>query len=683
MNDIAGYGSCLVTFSVTVQTLPSDYYIYNFATIDYKYYIDPSNPPVVVEGRTNTVSTKINLGSLTPTKSVNKAYATIDDLVTYTVSVANTGNTLAKNVNFRDVIPAGLTFVQGSVKINGTSYTGYNPYNSFTLGNIVSGDTVVVTFEAIVTSVPNPSLVTNTANLTFSYRIDPNGSDIPVQINSNTVTTQINLGSIALAKTVDKTYATMGDILTYTVVVTNNGTVRADNVIFTDSLQSDITFNAGSVKVNGTTHLDYDPTVGFNLGNINPLDNVTVVFTVTVIPLPTHASVINFAVGTFSYKIDPNGQYYNKSYQSNTVNTIIIQPSMTVSKVVDKVYATIQNVLNYSLLIKNTGNTTISQLFFSDVLSNGAAFKAGTLVIDGVSYPTYDPIAGFNMPNNIISGNTSLIQFQATVTSLPTPAYVENTSNINFSYRIDPSGSVTTKDVPSNSVTTNVVLGKITALKAVDKTIATIGDEITYTITLTNVGNVIDYSVVFQDTPSNGVTFKTGSVKVNGVSQPLSNPTTGFSLGDIGIGNVVTVQFVVTVVSVPATNTVINQAVIAFEYPVDPKQPYYTDTSYSNTVTTNIAYGSLNVTKAANKQYATRGEQITYTVTIQNVGNINATNVVFQDPTPHNTMFVIGSTTINGTAYPDYNPSAGFDLGTMIPGQIITVVYKVQIVDMC
>ncbi len=815
LNDIAGYGSCLVTFSVTVQTLPSDYYIYNFATIDYKYYIDPSNPPVVVEGRTNTVSTKINLGSLTPTKSVNKAYATIDDLVTYTVSVANTGNTLAKNVNFRDVIPAGLTFVQGSVTINGTSYTGYNPYNSFTLGNIVSGDTVVVTFEAIVTSVPNPSLVTNTANLTFSYRIDPNGSDIPVQINSNTVTTQINLGSIALTKTVDKTYATMGDILTYTVVVTNNGTVRADNVIFTDSLQSDITFNAGSVKVNGTTHLDYDPTVGFNLGNINPLDNVTVVFTVTVIPLPTHASVINYAVGTFSYKIDPNGQYYNKSYQSNTVNTIIIQPSMTVSKVVDKVYATIQNVLNYSLLIKNTGNTTISQLFFSDVLSNGAAFKAGTLVIDGVSYPTYDPIAGFNMPNNLIAGNTSLIQFQATVTSLPnppqvtnygasngvyyvdpqgpsypitatsntvttninvgslsntktvdkmyakvndtinytstitntgnvnatnlfftdilqsalmfvsgtvsingvvypalnpttgfelsdlapgqsvtvgfgtkitslpTPAYVENTSNINFSYRIDPSGSVTTKDVPSNSVTTNVVLGKITALKAVDKTIATIGDEITYTITLTNVGNVIDYSVVFQDTPSNGVTFKTGSVKVNGVSQPLSNPTTGFSLGDIGIGNVVTVQFVVTVVSVPATNTVINQAVIAFEYPVDPKQPYYTDTSYSNAVTTNIAYGSLNVTKAANKQYVTRGEQITYTVTIQNVGNINATNVVFQDPTPHNTMFVIGSTTINGTAYPDYNPSAGFDLGTMIPGQIITVVYKVQIVDMC
>lgn len=150
--------------------MPSDYYIYNFATIDYIYYIDPLNQPVVVEGRTNTVSTKINLGSLTPTKSVNKAYATIDDLVTYTVSVANTGNTLAKNVNFRDVIPSGLTFIQGSVTINGTSYTGYNPYNSFTLGNIISGDTVVVTFEAIVTSVRR-KIRTSRCNITSNSSI--------------------------------------------------------------------------------------------------------------------------------------------------------------------------------------------------------------------------------------------------------------------------------------------------------------------------------------------------------------------------------------------------------------------------------------------------------------------------------------------------------------------------------
>lgn len=407
------------------------------------------------------------------------------------------------------------------------------------------------------------------------------------------------------------------------------------------------------------------------------------VFTVTVIPLPTHASVINYAVGTLSYKIDPNGQYYTKSYQSNTVNTIIIQPSMTVSKVVDKVYATIQNVLNYSLLIKNTGNTTISQLFFSDVLSNGASFKAGTLVIDGVSYPTYDPIAGFNMPNNIISGNTSLIQFQATVTSLPNPPQVTNYGASNGVYYVDPQGPSYPITATSNTVTTNINVGSLSNTKTVDKMYAKVNDTINYTSTITNTGNVNATNLFFTDILQSALMFVSGTVSINGVVYPALNPTTGFELSDLAPGQSVTVGFGAKITSLPTPAYVENTSNINFSYRIDPSGSVTTKDVPSNSVTTNIAYGSLNVTKAANKQYATRGEQITYTVTIQNVGNINATNVVFQDPTPHNTMFVIGSTTINGTPYPDYNPSAGFDLGTMTPGQIITVVYKVQIVDMC
>lgn len=815
LDDIVRDGQTIVTFAVTVKTLPKDYNIYNYATEIYEYYVDPTNPPVVVEGKTNTVTTVINVGTLTATKSVSKAYATIDDILTYTISVVNTGNTTAKNVNFRDVIPTGLTFVSGSVTIDGISYSSYNPYGSFTLGNIQAGVTVIVKFNATVTSLPTPSLVSNTANIVFFYKIDPNDSDIPVQVNSNTVATQINLGSLTLTKSVDKAYSTMGYILTYTVVVTNNGNVTASGVVFTDNLQSDITFNTGSVKVNGTTKPEADISVGVNLGDIEPLNYDTIIFTATVIDSPTKDVILNYALSTFSYKIDPNGQDYSKSFQSNTVSTLIIKPSLSSTKVVNKAYATLQEILNYSILIKNGGNTTISSMYFSDFLSNGAIFNSGTVMIDGVSYPQYDPIIGFDLPNDLVSGNTSLVEFQSTITtlpappkvtnygasngvyyvepqgtshsitaqsntvttnvnvgslsniksvnknyakisdtisytstitntgnvnatslffndalqselqyiagtvtingvvypsldptagfklsdlapnqtitvafsakvnSLPTPAYVTNTSNVSFSYNIDPNGTSITKNVASNSVTTYVILGKLTAAKIVDKAIATVGDVLTYTVTLTNVGNVIDSTVNFQDIPSEGVTFKDGSVVVNGTSQPTYNPIIGFSLGDIGIGNVLTVQFQATVTSVPQTNVVTNQSVSTFKYTVDPKQQPYSDTTYSNTVTTNIAYGSLSVTKAVNKQYATIGEEITYTVTIVNIGNINATNVIFKDPIPRNTMFVIGSVTVNGISYSNYNPSAGFDLNTMTSGQIITVVYKVQVLKMC
>lgn len=815
LSDIVGYGSVIVKFAVVVQTLPEDYTIYNKATYDYSYYINPSNPKVISQGTSNTVTTLINVGSLSVTKAVSKAYATIEDVLTYTVTIINTGNTLAKNINFRDVIPQGLTFVEGSVTIDGTSYPSYNPYTSFSLSNLNAGSTVVVRFNASVTSLPAPSLISNTANITFAYKIDPNGQDITIQTNSNTVQTQINLGSLYLTKAVDKAYSTMGTIITYTVTVTNNGNVDASNVLFTDALQSDVTFNPGSVTVNGVSHPDYDPNVGFSLGNLAPLDSVTVVFKVTVIQSPSRSSVINYALGSFFYKVDPNGQDYSKSIQSNTVSTIIIIPSITATKVVNKAYATIQEILNYSILIKNTGNTTISEMEFADFLSNGGTFKTGTVVIDGISYPAFDPIAGFNMPSPLLSGNTSLVEFEVTVTqvpsppqitnysvsngvyyvdplgasypitatsntvttninigtltntktvdkmyarvndtinytstitntgnvtltnlyftdnlqgelgfvggtvsingvvypnydptigfslsnlgvaqtvtvrftakinSLPIPAYVTNISNVNFNYKIDPNGSTINKDQSSNLVTTNVVLGQLNSIKIVDKEIATLNDILTYTITLTNVGNVSDDNVFFQDIPSTGVTFNPGSVTVNGVTQGSYSPITGFSLGSIGIGNVVIVTFTVTVTSVPSSNKVTNNSITTFKYVVDPKEASYTGTSTSNTVTTNIAYGNLSVTKAVNKKYATIGEEITYTITIVNIGNINATNVVFKDPTPRNSIFVIGSVTINGVAYPSYNPSAGFDLNTMTPGQIITVVYKVQVIDLC
>lgn len=815
LSDIAGYGTTTISFAAMVNKTVVNYTVYNHATTTYSYYINPNNPIITTQSTSNTVTTMINVGSLTATKSVSKAYATIGDVLTYTVSIVNTGNVLASNVNFRDVIPAGLTFVSGSVIINGTSYLSYDPYASFSLGNIAAGATVIVSFNITVITLPNPSLVSNTANITFSYYVNPSGSVIVAQVNSNTVTTQINVGSITLTKTVDKAYATMGDVITYTAVIKNTGNVDATNVIFTDSLQSDITFNEGSVIVGGQSEPTYDPTVGFSLGTISTLNSVTVSFTVTVISSPTHSSVLNYGVGTFSYKIDPNGQYYNMSIQSNTVSTILIIPSLTSTKVVDKAYATIGDTLNYNIVVRNTGNTTISQLFFKDFLSNGAIFTAGTVIVDGVSYSTYDPTAGFNLPNNLVSGNTSLVQFQATVTtlpsppqvtnyaavngiyyvnpqgssypisttsntvttqinlgslsntksvdkmyakvndtvtytsvitntgnvnatniqfldtlqsaltfvsgtvsingvvypsldptvgfqlsdlasgqsvtvifsakinSLPVPAYVTNTSGVQFSYYVNPNGSQITRTKYGNTVTTNVVLGKINVTKIVDKPIATIGDMLTYTVTLTNVGNVIDNNVLFQDSPSTGAKFNTGSVIINGTNQSTYDPTAGFSLGDIGIGNVVTVVFTATVISVPPVNQVTNQAVIPFKYLVDPKQQPYSDTAYSNTVTTNIAYGNLNVTKSVDKQYATIGDKITYTVTIVNVGNINATNVVFIDPTPENTMFILGSVTINGTPYPDYNPSAGFNLNTMTTGQIVTVVYKVQVLNLC
>src|SRR5204863_765895 len=47
------------------------------------------------------------------------------------------------------------------------------------------------------------------------------------------------------------------------------------------------------------------------------------------------------------------------------------------------------------------------------------------------------------------------------------------------------------------------------------------------------------------------------------------------------------------------------------------------------------------------------GETLRYTITVRNVGNADAVNVVLRDAVPANTTYVAGSATLNGAAVAD------------------------------
>src|SRR5207248_9718665 len=60
------------------------------------------------------------------------------------------------------------------------------------------------------------------------------------------------------------------------------------------------------------------------------------------------------------------------------------------------------------------------------------------------------------------------------------------------------------------------------------------------------------------------------------------------------------------------------------------------------------------------------GETLRYTITVKNIGNADAMNVVLRDAVPVNTTYVAGSTTLNGVSVPD---SAG--LSALVNGMPI------------
>lgn len=253
--------------------------IENQSGIEYEYKIDPNGSALPGSENSNVTSTELVIGELSMVKSVDKNYATIGDILTYTTVITNSGTILATDIVFKDILPAGVTFVTGSVVVNGTPQPTYDPNTGFNIGTLSILGTRTITFQAEVTSLPSPNTVINQSTATFNYVVI---IVIPGSSSSNTVTTIINVNNLSVVKSANVDAVESGNTLTYTSVITNDGNINATDVIFTDLVPAELTFVSGSVTVDSVSQPTYDPNIGFNLGTITPGSTVTVTFETTV-----------------------------------------------------------------------------------------------------------------------------------------------------------------------------------------------------------------------------------------------------------------------------------------------------------------------------------------------------------------------------------------------------------------
>lgn len=117
--------------------------------------------------------------------------------------------------------------------------------------------------------------------------------------------------------------------------------------------------------------------------------------------------------------------------------------------------------------------------------------------------------------------------------------------------KLDNIASVTYNGSPVNSnAATTLLLLPPTILKAVDKPVASIGETITYTVTITNVAINALTNLPFTDVVPAGATYVTDSFKVNGsaVTPTLANNTLTYTIPSIPSLGIATIVFQATIV---------------------------------------------------------------------------------------------------------------------------------------
>ena len=172
---------------------------------------------------------------------------------TYKVVIENTGDVKLNNVKAWDVLPSGVTYVSGSLKLDGQAVANdqdyFNAQKGVIVQNINVGQKVEFTFQAKIAATSEQEMAKACdANGTFYNNIakaDPesaNGNSTSSELNEKqdpavikcTHTPKVDHPSVVIEKEVSQYEVNVGQQFTWYVSVTNNGDIDLKNVVVND-----------------------------------------------------------------------------------------------------------------------------------------------------------------------------------------------------------------------------------------------------------------------------------------------------------------------------------------------------------------------------------------------------------------------------------------------------------------
>ena len=576
------------------------------------------------EGNTSNVSVHVRIVDLAVDKLVNNSVPKYLDMIEYTIVVVNNGPDKSFNVTVGDLLPDGVKFISS----NGQ----YNPDTGvWFVGDLDNNESAILKIVVQVIKVGN---IINNVNVTGT------GHDTNLTNNNDSVSVSVpDCVILDISKVANSTVIVAGENVGYTVTVTNYGPSVATNVVLKDIFNSKELLNL-QYSLNGVDWLDYDEAV--SLGDINVGADVTVYFRAKVNG-SVRGDVLNIVNITTGVD-DARGNFTD----NETVN-VIANTTLVVIKDAEIKELNPGDTVHFIVTVIAGGSSDSLNVNLNDILDAKLLDVAGaTYAVDGVNKGSW---TGSIDLGNMLTGTTVTVDIWAKILDT---ADRDVFNLVNVTSDEHPEGNI-------SNTTVHVRIVDLAVDKLVNNSVPKYLDMIEYTIVVVNNGPDKSFNVTVGDLLPDGVKF----ISSNG----QYNPDTGvWFVGDLDNNESAILKIVVQVIKV---GNIINNVNV-------------TGTGHDTNLTNNNDSVSvsvpdcviLDISKVANSTVIVAGENVGYTVVINNYGPSVASDVVLKDIFNSNELLNL-QYSLNGVDWLDYNGSVS--LGDINAGADVTVYFRAKV----
>ena len=585
-------------------------------------------------GTINTI-TPVDVIDLSLTKTIDKSPPLVSDNVRFTLTVSNAGPSDATSVEVTDLLPSGYTYV---------SDNGGGDYNNVTgiwdVGTLANGTSTSLSILATV----NPSGdYTNVAEITGHDQFDSDSTpnnNVPGEDDQDGVSVVPDpLVDVSVTKTADNLIPYVGDEIVFTITVQNDGPSDATNLVVTDVLASGYDL-VSAIASNGT----YNNVSGsWTLGSLASGNSETLTITADILSSGNYSNTAELT-GLTEMDVDSTpGNNDNAEDDQQTVTPVPLPLSdLLLRKSVDNLSPFVGENVIFNINITNLGPSDVTGVQVMDLLPSGY-----TYVSNSRTAGSYNPTTGIWELNNVIpDGVTETLNIVATVN--PSGDYF-NVTEVISSSNDDPNSTPNNNNVFENDQdsagTIPIPAADMTLSKTVDNEFPDVSDNVTFTLTLTNEGPSDAFALVVEDILPSGYNY------ISDDSGGFYDVGTGlWNVGNLTAGSNATLNLLV---QVNATGNYLNQAELVNAVIPDldstPNNNILAEDDQDEQSTTPRHVTDISVTNTADNLSPSAGDQIVFTITINNAGPNDATSLVVEDLLATGYSFV--SATVSSGTY--------------------------------